>query len=87
MRVQDLKVGETYRHHSHPSYGYAKVVRIFKKLKEYEKRSAFDLTEEEKNVKQTVVKVEWTLNKNDTSSVIKYFRPCDLLKERVDNEN
>ena len=81
MRVQDLKVGETYRHHNHPAHCYAKVVRILKKLKEYEKRSAFDLTEEEKNVKQTVVKVEWTLNKNDTCGLIKYFRPCDLIKD------
>lgn len=81
MRTQDIVIGETYRHKDHPNYGYAKALKIIRPMPEFKKRTALGLTEEEKNVKYVCVKCEWTLSKNDSFGLIKYFRPCDLVKE------
>jgi hypothetical protein len=81
MRTQDIVIGETYRHRDHPHYAYAKVLAILRPMPDYKKKNAFLLSEEEKNVKTVCVKCEWTLSKNDTFGFIKYFRPCDLVKD------
>ena len=80
MRTQDIVIGETYRHRSHPNYAYAKVLKIIRPVPEYKKKYMFGLTKEELNVKTVIVKCEWTINKNDPFGLIKYFRPCDLIK-------
>lgn len=81
MRTQDIVIGETYRHRDHPNYAYAKAVKIIRPLPEFKKKTAFGLTEEEKNVKCVCVKCEWVISKNDSLGLIKYFRPCDLVKD------
>ena len=81
MRTQDIVIGETYRHRDHPDYAYAKALKILRPMAEFKKKNTYDLTEEEKNVKAVCVKCEWTLSKNDTFGLIKYFRPCDLVKD------
>jgi hypothetical protein len=83
MRTQDIVIGETYRHRSDTSIGYAKAIKIIKPMAKFKQKYAYDLTEEEKSVKSVCVKCEWTLYKNDAFGFIKYFRPCDLVREEV----
>lgn len=84
MRTQDIIIGETYRHKDNPKgfYGYAKAIKVLKPIRaKYAQQMAYDRTQAEKEIKHTVVKCEWTAQKNDTMGFIKYFRPCDLVKE------
>lgn len=81
MRTQDVIIGETYRHREHQRIGYAKAIRIIKPMAKYKQKYAYDLSEEEKSIKVVCVKCEWTISKNDSFGMIKYFRPCDLVKE------
>jgi hypothetical protein len=81
MRTQDIVIGETYRHRDHPNYAYAKALKILRPIPEFKKKLAYGLTEEEKNVKVVCVKCEWSPCKNDTFGMIKYFRPCDLVRD------
>ena len=83
MRIQDIKVGDYLRHRDHPNYCYAKVLKVLKPIKsKYARQSCWDRTEDEKNIKESCVKVEWTQYKNDMIGFIKYFRPCDLVKDK-----
>ena len=75
MRTQDIKIGETYRHRTSPDYGYAKAIEIIKPKPKYLQKTEID-----KQIKYTVVKCKWSIYKNDTFGLIKYFRPCDLIK-------
>ena len=81
MRTQDIVIGETYRHRNNPNYAYAKALQIIRPMSDFKKKHAYGLTEEEKNVKVVCVKCEWTIGKNDSFGLIKYFRPCDLAKD------
>lgn len=84
MRTQDIKIGKYYRHRTSPTYGYAKAVKVLKPIKsKYKRKYAYDRSEKEKNITCTVVKCDWVLNKNDSIGLIKYFRPCDLIKEKL----
>jgi hypothetical protein len=70
VRPQDIKIGEYYRHRNTPDYCYAKALKILKPGQGIN------------NLKYIVVKCEWTVYKDDTGyGFIKYFRPCDLIKE------
>jgi len=80
MRTQDIVIGETYRHRANPAYGYAKALKIIKPVAKYKQKYA-GLTEEEKTITVVCVKCEWTQSKNDSFGLIKYFRPCDLVKD------
>lgn len=82
MRTQDIVIGETYRHRTSPNYGFAKVIKIIKPMAKFKQQYAYDLTPEEKVVKIVCVKCEWTIGKDDDFGLIKYFRPCDLVKEK-----
>ena len=82
MRTQDIIIGEIYRHRDHPNYAYAKALKILRPLANYKKRFTYGLSEEEKNVKTVCVKCAWIVSPNDTFGIVKYFRPCDLIKER-----
>lgn len=83
MRVQDITIGETYRHRDNPNYGYAKALKIIRPVAKFKRKHAFDLMEDEKNAKVVCVKCEWTIGKYDTFGMVKYFRPCDLVKEQT----
>lgn len=86
MRTQDIKIGEYYRHRTSPSYAYAKAIKVLKPIKsKYRRRYTYDRSEVEKNILCTVVKCEGTIYKNNPTCLIKYFRPCDLIKDK-DNE-
>lgn len=80
MRTQDIVIGETYRHRDHPNYAYAKALKIIRPMAKDKQRHA-GLTDDEKSIKTVCVKCEWTLSKNDSFGLIKYFRPCDLMKD------
>jgi hypothetical protein len=74
MRSQDIKIGNIYRHRTSPNYAYAKAIEIIKPSK---LKFASDI---QKEIKCVVVKCEWTISPNDGYGLIKYFRPCDLIK-------
>lgn len=80
MRTQDIVIGEYYRHRSNKNIGYARALKIIKPMPRY-KQDIYGLTEDEKKLTVTAVKCEWTVSKNDNIGFIKYFRPCDLVKE------
>ena len=84
MRTQDIIIGELYRHRTskHLTIGYARAIKILKPLPKYKQKYA-GYTEEEGNIKSVVVKCEWMHSKNDNIGYIKYFRPCDLVKEDI----
>jgi hypothetical protein len=69
MRPQDIKIGEYYRHIVDSNYGWAKALEILKP-KQRENYNTY-----------TVVRCEWTIHKGDSFGYIKYFRPCDLVRE------
>ena len=69
MRPQDIKVGESYNHHTSPKDYFAKVVRILKPG-QYPNKQTY-----------TIVECEWTHFKDDSFAITKFFRPCDLEKE------
>jgi len=81
MRTQDIVLGESYRLRTSTTYAYAKALEIIKVLPKYRQK-----TEVEKEVKCTVVKCEWIINKTDKIHYIRYFRPCDLIKEEKAKE-
>jgi hypothetical protein len=80
MRTQDIVIGETYRHRDHPNYCYAKALKIIRPMAKYKQKYA-DLTDDEKLIKTVCVKCEWIISKNDSLGLIKYFKPCDLVKD------
>lgn len=82
MRVQDIVIGETYRNKDNPCYAYAKALKIIRPMAKFKRKYAYDLTDEEKNVKCVCVRCECTIGKHDDFGLIKYFRPCDLVKEQ-----
>ena len=69
MRTQDIKIGEYYRHRT-SNYAYAKAISILKP-KQAENYNNF-----------VVVKCEWSTDKSGIFGIIKYFRPCDLVKDK-----
>ena len=79
MRTQDIKIGEYYRHREHPNYAYAKALKIIRPMAKYKQKNS-GYTEDEMTVNCVAVKCEYVVNKSDTIGLIKYFRPCDLIK-------
>jgi hypothetical protein len=73
MRPQDIKLGEFYRHVDSPNRFYAKALEILKGR------------QKENTNTYAVVKCEWTNSKNYGIGFIRYFRPCDLIKERTND--
>lgn len=69
MRAQDLVVGRSYRHKNTPSQYWAKVTKILKPKQGVNPHS------------YTIVKCEWSQNKNDSFGIVKHFRPADLIKD------
>lgn len=68
MRAQDIIIGEYYRHKDHPDYAWAKPIKILK-------------PHEGKNINNyIVVECEWSVDKNATFGMIKYFRPSNLVR-------
>ena len=68
MIPRDIKVGETYRLSSSSDYGYLKAIEIIP-------------SRTRENTKTyTVIKCEFTENRNDKVGFIRYFRPCDMIK-------
>ncbi len=68
MRIQDVVIGQTYRHKNSPNVGYAKVLEKLKP-KEGVNKNTF-----------SVVKCEWTTCRGSSFGFIKYFKPSDLVK-------
>jgi hypothetical protein len=67
MRLQDIKIGEYYRHKEHPNYAWAKAIKVCPPHSGINNNNYF------------AIECEWTIDKNDTFGLIKYFRPQDLV--------
>lgn len=67
MREKDIVIGESYRHKDHPTYCWAKAVKVLKPK------------EGENTTTRIVVKCEWSQDKDGTFGLIKYFSPADLV--------
>jgi len=67
VRARDLKEGESYRHKDHPNYCWAKVVKV---IKPKESGNPHD---------RIVVKCDYSVQKNATFGLVKYFKPSDLV--------
>jgi hypothetical protein len=68
MRADKVILGESYRHRSNPTMGWARPVR---KL----------LPKQAPNVHTyTIFECEWTVGQNDVTGLTKYFRADDLVK-------
>lgn len=70
MRAKDLVVGENYRHKDHPTYCWAKVIKVLKPK------------EGENPHNRIIVKCYWSQTKDDTFSLVKYFKPSDLVVDK-----
>lgn len=68
MRIKETVKGESYRHKDNQGYGWAKVIEVLKP------------GDRENTNTYTVVKCEWSIDKNGRFGMIKYFRPSDLVK-------
>jgi hypothetical protein len=69
MRPQDIVIGTLYRFRTHPNYSYAKALEVIPAKTGVNTNS------------YKVVKCEHTVSRNDTFGFIRYFRPCDLVKD------
>jgi len=67
MRAKDIVIGKSYRHKDHPTYCWAKAVKVLKPK------------EGENTTTRIVVKCEWSQDKDGTFGLIKYFSPADLV--------
>jgi len=63
-----IKVGDYARHSDHPNYGWAKVLEIIPPKTGVNKKT------------YKIARVEWTVYKNDTMGLIKYFKVRDLIR-------
>jgi hypothetical protein len=68
MRADKLTIGKSYRHKDNKSYGWAKVIKILKP-KECENTQGY-----------IIVKCEWSVDKDSSFGMIKYFRPSNLVE-------
>ena len=68
MKTKDIEVGKSYRHKDHPTYCWAKVVKVL------------NPKQEENPHNRIIVKCEYSQQKGDNFALIKYFKPSDLLK-------
>lgn len=67
MRAKDIVIGESYRHKDHPTYCWAKAVKVLQPK------------EGENPHNKIIVKCDYSQNKDDCFGVIKYFSPADLM--------
>jgi hypothetical protein len=68
MKVDKIIVGESYRHKDHAEC-WAKVIKVLK-------------PNENKRYRY-IVKCEWSSEKNSNFGVIKYFKPSELIDNKV----
>ncbi len=75
MKISSIVVGESYRMKDHPDYCYAEAVSILR-------------PKEGINVHTySIVKCKYSVEKNSKFSLIKYFKPGDLLEIRSSDKN
>ncbi len=70
MRIQDIQIGESYRLHTSPTYGWAKAIE---KLKPKQGVNVHTYS---------IVKCEHSVDKNSRFGFIRYYRPCDMEKPK-----
>lgn len=67
MRAKDLVVGESYRHKDHPTYCWAKVLKVMPPKTGDNPLNAI------------IVKCEYSTDKDGKFGLIKHFKPRDLV--------
>ncbi len=70
MRPQDIKIGEIYRLRTHSNYAFAKAVEVLKPKTGLNPHT------------YKIVKCHYSTHKDFSFCLIKYFRPCDLVKDK-----
>lgn len=69
MMAKDIVVGESYRHKENPKYCYAKVIKVLQPR------------ELENTTNKIIAKCEYSVNKDDSFGLIKYFKISDLVRD------
>ena len=69
MNINKIIIGWVYRHKDHPDFCFAKVIKILKPK------------EDENSTTKTVVKCEYSQDKNFRFGLVKYFKPSDLIEK------
>ena len=64
-----IKIGEYYRHRFTPNTGWAKVLEVIKPFSGVNTH------------RYSIVRCEWTVDRNDLVGLIKYFKVSDLQGE------
>tara|TARA_R110002096_G_scaffold66306_1_gene161387 strand:- start:32874 stop:33104 length:231 start_codon:yes stop_codon:yes gene_type:complete len=75
MKAKDIVIGESYRHKDHPTYAWAKAVKVLKPK------------QDENPHNRIIVKCEYSVDKNPKFGLIKYFKPSDLLSHKTKQGN
>ena len=70
MRTQDIIIGKYYRHIDHPSYAWAKPIQLLQPKTGINKTT------------HAIFKCEWTVDKNDSFGLIKYFSAPKLVQPK-----
>ena len=68
MNSKNVVIGGYYRHRDHPTYGWAKCLSVLPPHKGLNTHGYL------------VAKCEWTLEKNVSWGLIKYFKLSDLIE-------
>jgi hypothetical protein len=68
MRADKLIIGKRYRHKDNKNYGWAKIIKVLKPK------------ESENLHNYIIVKCEWSVDKDSSFGLIKYFRPSNLVE-------
>ncbi len=70
MRLNDIVIGKYYRHKAHPDYAWAKAIKIHPPKRGINPHD------------YSIIECEWTVDKDDTFGIIKYFKASDLVEAK-----
>jgi hypothetical protein len=70
MNSKDIIVGHSYRHKDHPDYCWALVCKVLKPK------------DGENTTNRIIVKCVYSVEKDASFGLIKYFKPSDLIRNK-----
>jgi hypothetical protein len=68
MRIKDVIMGKYYRHKDHPDYAWAKPLKIIPPKQGVNTHG------------YPIIECEWTIYKDATTGLIKYFKASNLVE-------
>ena len=78
MNSKNVVIGDYYRHRTTPKYAWAKVLQVIKPLPKHAQKIYYG-REDANPYTYIIVKCEWSLDKNASFGLIKYFKLSDLI--------